>query len=386
MRMGIRAKLAGLSLCALCVSRVALASTYDDLAAAVRAGDKAQVTALLDAGASPTEKGTEKQSPVLVIAVVLKNQDMVRLLLARGADPDARHATYFNATALMIAVNNRDAGMTRLLLDAGANVNLTDKSGDTALNWITFWGDEAIAEMLLARKPDATISGHGNALQVALRRGHQKLVERYVDYLGVRRPVQAQDRALFEAVAGRDDAKLHAALADGADVNAQDSTGRSALGMAARMGNVKMIEALAAAGAKLEAADPIGYTPLMEAARDGHMEAAARLIELGADVAHRAQASGLELTALHLATGGGHGELVKLLVACGADINARDSESATALMWATNQEPALAVQLVQLGADPDIASSTGDTPRALAEQRKMTALQEAIAARARKQG
>jgi uncharacterized protein len=385
MRMKVRAIVTGLSLCVLCVG-TALASSYDDLVTAVKAGDQAKVTALLDAGLSPMVAGTEKQSPVLVVAVVLKNQDMARLLLQRGADPNARHATYYNATALMMAVNNRDAGMARLLLDAGANVNLTDKAGDTALNWTTFWGDEAIAGMLLARHVDATISGHGNALQVALRRGHQKLVERYTDYLGLRQPVSAKDLPLFEAVAAGDEAKLRAALAGGADVNAEDSTGRAALGLAARIGNVKMIEALVAAGARLESEDPIGYTPLMEAARDGRVDAATKLIDLGADVAHRSQKSGLSLTALHLATAGGHGDLVRLLVARGADINARDSELATALMWATNQQPALAVQLVQMGADPDIASDTGETPRALAEKRKMTALQEAIDSRKPKQG
>jgi hypothetical protein len=39
------------------------------------------------------------------------------------------------------------------------------------------------------------------------------------------------------------------------------------------------------------------------------------------------------------------------------------------------------VLLVQMGADPDIPSNTGDTPRALAEQGKMTALLEAMGAR-----
>lgn len=378
--MKLKATLAALSLYALCIVGAAAAAPYDDLAAAVKAGDQAKVTALLDAGLSPMVAGTPEQSPVLVVAVVLKNQDLARLLLARGADPNARHATYYNATPLMLAVNNRDAGMVKLLLEAGANVNLTDKMGDSALNWCTFYGDEAIAEMLLEHKIDATLYGHGNALQVALRRGHQKLVERYVDYLGVRYPVKTKDRPLFEAVEQGSSGKLRGALGGGAYINAKDSTGRSALGLAARTGNVRMIEALVAAGARLDSEDPIGFTPLMEAARDGHVEAAARLIELGADVTHRAQASGLALTALHLAAAGGHGELVKLLVAHGADINARDAEQATALLWATNQQPGLAVQLVQMGADPDIASNTGDTPRALAEKRKMKELQEAIAA------
>jgi ankyrin repeat protein len=281
----------------------------------------------------------------------------------------------------MLAVNNRDAEMVKLLLDAGANVNLVDKLGDSALNWTTFYGDAAIAELLLAHKIDATLYGHGNALEVALRRGHQKLVERYVDYLGRRQPVAPRDQLLFAAVGSGKVAELKQALASGANVNAADSTGRSALGLAARNGDVAMIDALLDAGAKIEATDPIGFTPLMEAARDGKVEAASRLIARGANVGQRARANGLELTPLHLATASGFGDLVRLLVERGADINARDSEQATALIWATNQQPKVALLLVQMGADPDIASNTGDTPRALAEQGKMTALLEAMGAR-----
>ncbi len=359
----------------------AWANTYDQLSTAIKAADIGQVKALLDAGLSPMVTGTATQSPPLVVAVVSKQHAIAKLLLERKASPDARHATYYNATALMLAVNNKDLEMAKLLIDAGAKVNLTDKAGDSALNWATFYGDAALAELLLAHKIDASLVGHGNALEVAMRRGHQKLVERYTDYLNRRQPVSDKDQAMFAAVAGSNLAGFKAALANGANVHAPDATGRSALGMAARMGHAELVGALLAAGAAVDTPDPIGYTPLLEAARDGKLDVVTLLLGQKANIGHRAAANGLSLTALHLATAGGHQDRGKLLVARGADINARDSELATPLLWATNQHPAVAVLLVQLGANPDLAPKEGDSPRAIAEKRKMTPLLDAIAAR-----
>jgi ankyrin repeat protein len=377
----LRVKLRSLlTLSLLLLAGPAAAGGYEDLVAAIRAGDVAQVRAVLASGVPATVLQPEKSAP-LVIAVVGKNHEIAKTLLDAGADVNIRHPSYYNATALMLAVNNRDAAMTRLLLDAGADVNLTDKAGDSALNWTTFYGDAEIAELLLARGIDATLFGHGNALDVAMRRGHQALVERYTDYLKRRNPVSAKDAALFTAVAAGDVAAMRAALAAGAKVDALDSTRRSALAAAARRGDLAMTTALLDAGASIDAADPIGFTPLMEAARDGKAEIVALLLDRGADVARRAARNGLELSALHLAAAAGQPDTVKLLVQRGAPIDAVDSELATPLLWATNQQPPIAVLLIELGANPDLAPSEGQSPRKIAEERKMEALLAALKAR-----
>lgn len=358
----------------------AWASGYDDLVAAIRAGDAARVRTVLASGVPASVLQADKSAP-LVIAVVNKQHEIAKALLDGGADANIRHPSYYNATALMLAVNNRDAVMTRLLLEAGADVNLTDKAGDSALNWATFYGDAEIAELLLARGIDATLFGHGNALDVAMRRGHQALVERYTDYLGRRNPVSAKDAALFAAVAGGDLVAARAALAAGANIDALDGTHRTALAAAARRGDVPMATALLDAGAKIDATDPIGFTPLMEAARDGKAQAVTLLLDRGADVARRAAGNGLELSALHLAAAAGQPDTVRLLVQRGAPIDALDSELATPLLWATNQQPAIAVLLVELGANPDLAPKEGASPRKIAEERKMEPLLAALAAR-----
>ncbi|WP_456490117.1 ankyrin repeat domain-containing protein [Marinobacter nauticus] len=67
----------------------------------------------------------------LLGAVSANRPEAVRLLLARGADPDIQE--YENGqTALMMAVRNRNPELVRLLLSAGADPELVNKAGKSA--------------------------------------------------------------------------------------------------------------------------------------------------------------------------------------------------------------------------------------------------------------
>jgi len=61
--------------------------------------------------------------------------ECVALLLTFGADPDLRNEA--GQTALMLAVWENDLKSMALLLDAGADVNLGDGDGDPSLNYAT---------------------------------------------------------------------------------------------------------------------------------------------------------------------------------------------------------------------------------------------------------
>ena len=154
---------------------------------------------------------------------------------------------------------------------------------------------------------------------------------------------------------------VRALLRDGADVNAAQGDGMSALHWAAELGNVDLMDVLLYAGAELESATRIGrYRPLHIASRNGNLEAVNRLVDAGADVMAATDPSGS--TALHLAALSGSGEVVRALVAAGAEVDARESAwQQTPLIFAASWNRVDAVvALLEEGADPDLSSESMD--------------------------
>jgi len=360
----------------------ARADGYAGLAAAIRAGDAAKVSQLLGSGV-PAGESDGKGSAPLLIAASRGQHEIARALLSAGAPPNPRLASYLDATPLMLAINNRDLAMARLLLEAGAAVNLVDRNGDPALNWACFYGDLAAVDLLLQFKADATISGHGSALEVSMRRGHQALVERLTDALGLRLTPAPMDQRLIDAIDAGDVAAAKAALEAGANANALDATGRPLLARASRSAPAELVAVLLAIGANPNAADRIGFTPLFEAARDGRIDAARELLQRGADAKRRAAPAGLGMTPLHAAAAASPArpEMLRLRVKSGANVDALDAEHATPLAWAINADQAAALTLVDLGADPDIAPQDGDSPRRVAAERQLEKLLTAMDSR-----
>jgi ankyrin repeat protein len=85
-------------------------------------------------------------------------------------------------------------------------------------------------------------------------------------------------------------------------------------------GDIAAIATLLGAGADIDARDEHGQTALLNAARDGRTQVVQLLMAHGADPNHRAKYG---LTPLMLAVIRGHDDVVRLLVAAGADRSVR---------------------------------------------------------------
>ena len=90
----------------------------DDLLAATRKGDLAQVKALLDKGASVNSKSPYGQTP-LFFACDRGYFDIVKLLVDRGADVNVED-TFYHASALSWAAQKNRTEIVKILLDHGA--------------------------------------------------------------------------------------------------------------------------------------------------------------------------------------------------------------------------------------------------------------------------
>jgi len=122
-------------------------------------------------------------------------------------------------------------------------------------------------------------------------------------------------------------------LQKGADVNAAQSDGMTALHWAVLKSDAEMAKMLLYAGANVKAATRLGgYTPLLMASRNGDVAMIETLLGGGADP-NSATTNGT--TALMLAAASGNADAVKVLLDHKADINARESaRGETALVFA----------------------------------------------------
>jgi Ankyrin repeats (3 copies)/Ankyrin repeats (many copies) len=155
--------------------------------------------------------------------------------------------------------------------------------------------------------------------------------------------VNAKDRwgrtALIHACGHgcRNEALVTALLQAGADANASDLSGDTPL-TACIIGGVPetrtvVIRTLLRAGTKVNATGVGGNTPLMTAATNGKLDVVRDLLAAGADV-NRENIRGE--SALMMAGRGGHEDIVRALIKNGADVNAKDKEGRTALSSAVD--------------------------------------------------
>ena len=275
---------------------------------------------------------------------------MLKMLLDRVVCLDA--ADKDSNTALHIVSRRGQLACIRLLLEAGASVGAETTDGLTAL---TLAVGHELDDALTKRR-------HLNldAVTLLLTKGA------HVDapgYIGT---------VLFDAIKYQSKELLQLLIARGANVNAADIDGLTALHVACRGDYMTLVPILLDSGADVHAETSSGATPLHFAAATGDTALVQRLLESGANVDASSKAG---LTALKQACRQGDVAVAMQLLKAGANTEIRDSWGATPLHYAAVAGNAALVQLLlDGGADPHVRNSGGATPAGVARRKRHDAV------------
>lgn len=312
------------------------------------------------------------------------NVKVSRLLLLAGASPN--HTTTFlgDAPILCMFAHEGVIPMVSLLLEFGADVELANSQGSTALALASSKGHcDAVRQLIAAgASPGHSDTSGRCALVHAARAGHLNVVGYLLacDWIATSlitgEETEEKDNEVTLAEAAQQSLIAAAAhghtevveyLLDMSEVNVDASdtlTGETALTIAACNGSATVISTLLGRGANASVPNRREFAPLLVAAREGHWAVAERLLQ-GRAPLEQCDPSGR--TALSLAASEGHVGLIELLLDRGASIDRQDKDGLTALCWSCVRGRVQAAQcLLDRGADISHTDKTGRTPLDLA--------------------
>lgn len=229
----------------------------------------------------------------LMLASMYHHTEAVRILCTNGGLVDLPDSRGF--TALMLAAQKGYDDVVRLLLSFEANANRSNENGSTALILAERAGHTETARLLNQASGAANNGGQSSEMLLPARKNLEEL-----------------NKTLIQAVRFGQDEDVQELLKQGASPDAKGSTEEKympAIAMAAILDETGILRSLISRGANVNAQDIQGWTALMFAAMSGRTEACRILLAKGADP----NVVGSDGTALFLATTADHPEIVHLL-------------------------------------------------------------------------
>ena len=272
---------------------------------------------------------------LLGMASATCNEQLVSLLLERGADP-ARPNVH-GWTPLHQAAQVGMIPLARMLLEAGAPADVSARGdGGTPLIAALFWGKKDMADLL---------AQHGvfpRNLRTAAGLERIDLIEDLISEGG---------RVSHEAGDHRGFYRPHSGFPAWQPSSDPQEVLDEALCWASRNDRVESITLLVARGARIDA-DVYRGTPLAWAAFCECVGAVGRLLRLGADPNCRATFGGPHhgdnVTAMHLAAQNGHVDVIRALLDAGADPTLRDAlYDSTPAGWAEHEGQPAALEVLR---------------------------------------
>ena len=290
--------------------------------------DPAVLKALIKRGADVNAREREGYTPLHEATRKNASADMLKTLIGEGADVHAKEKRYENTPLFFVAGN---VARAQVLLDAGADIEARNKSGETPL--FRALGCAEATRLFLER---------GANVNVVDRKGQTPLHHR------------ANPDSMEALIATK-----------GSDVHAKDERGFTPLHSVVNQPLCEVpahVQVLLEAGADVNARDRGGNTPLMEAVVSDKPITAKVLIEGGASLN---EYFGDNFSLVHKAVLDSSIEVLKVLVEGGAEVETKDRFGDTPLHTAAIVARPETLEVVQLlldrGANPMMKNENGKT-------------------------
>lgn len=269
---------------------------------AISDNDAHRVEFLLYAGMDPNEKNDSGMTPL--VAAAQADAQITEMLLNHGAKVNEPSVNAI--TPLMAAARSGKIQNVKTLMSYGANPNLKDNDGKTAMDYAT-------------------------------ENKHHKVALELIDTQMIQ--INDQDTALaaslVAAVSAKDTATMQKLLKRGATINDQNRLGQTAIIAAVDTKDMKLIKEVLSYRPNLELQDNTGRGPLMHAIQNDDDNIARLLIAQGANTQTK---DIMGVTPVILAAKQGNAIMLKEILSTGADVNAQDKLGRSALSWAVENE------------------------------------------------
>jgi len=310
----------------------------------VRSGDIDKVVTALSKGADPNGTGEKGRQPLHVATTCRREMPaIVEILLTAGADINVRDRK--GATPLMAAVRNQCPDVVSILIGKGADPTLADRTGATAMHWFARWQAGKMVPVI-----DEVLKA-GADIDARDKQGRTALM-----------------MTVYASRTGDDAAAVF--LSKGADPDAADRRGNTLMHLLAadsgRKKRVRGVSRLIEANASMDLRNKEQMTPLMVAAKRRKSEIAKRLLEAGASPNVKTR-RGTPLLRTVVSCQPEKLKLLDILIEAGAEVDSRNGSGQTALHHAMLNHLHVTCLapveiLLRAGADPNVLDQNGMAP------------------------
>jgi len=337
-------------------------------------GHKEIVEFLLKQGVDVNKKDKSGRT-AFMDASYFKHNDIVGLLLKYGADPiqKGKDITPVNDDldvdeSFMMACELKDQFLIQTHINRGANVNIQNSLGVTAL--MVLLEDPNLVEILLkaGANPNLQTNDGMTALFVAARDSHEKSIKLLIKY-GANINISAEGiTPLAIAIYNNHNKVAKLLIENDADINVKNLDGdNSALICALITDNYEMVNLLCDYEVNIDIADENRKTLLMKASINGYISILKRLIEEKINLNFEID----NYTPLMVAIEGQQLEAMDILIKNGANVNFKNIPNKTALIFAIHQprnedQIEIIKMLIKNNANLNDCDENGYTPLMLA--------------------